>query len=115
MAGKKNEPPGSSRPRPRYRPVEHLAPDFRHHHVANDEIKGAVHDLAQALDTARDGGHLKRAGDQVVAEDLPKLSTIFKEQNSRGRPGECRHFVVNVDSDNLLRIGSVLLSPAHVP
>src|SRR5260370_29468962 len=49
VAGKKNEPPGSSRPDSRHRPVEHLAPDLRHHHVANDEIKGALHALAPAL------------------------------------------------------------------
>src|SRR2546430_1810606 len=76
VAGKKNEPPSSSRPDPRYRPVEHLAPDFRHHHVANDEIKGAFHDLAQALDTAPDGGHLIRAEDQVVMENLPEIISI---------------------------------------
>ncbi len=112
VAGKKNEPSSSSRPGPRHRPVEHLAPDLRHHHVANDEIKGAIHDLAQALDTARDGGHLIRAEDQVIAENLPEIITIFQEQNSPGRPPERRHFLANVESDGLHRIGS-LLSPAH--
>ena len=114
MAGKKNEPPGSSRPGPRHRPVEHLTPDFRHHHVANDEIKGALHDLAQALDTAPDGGHLIRAEDQVVVENLPEIITIFEEQNSPGRPPERRHFLVNVESDDLRGIGT-LRSPAHDP
>jgi hypothetical protein len=114
VAGKKNEPPSSSRPDPRHRPVEHLAPDLRHHHVANDEIKGALHDLAQALDTAPDGGHLIRAEDQVVVENLPEIITIFQEQNSPGRPPERCHFLVNVESDELLGIGS-LRSPAHDP
>src|SRR5205807_346428 len=114
VAGKKNEPPSSSRPDPCYRPVEHLAPDLRHQHVANDEIKGALHDLAQALDTARDGGHLIRAEDQVIAENLPEIITIFEEQDSPGRPPERRHFLVNVESDDLRRIGS-LRSPAHDP
>src|SRR6202011_668984 len=114
VAGKKNEPPSSSRPDPRHRPVEHLAPDLRHHHVANDEIKGALHDLAQALDTAPDGGHLIRAEDQVVVENLPEIITIFQEQNSPGRPPEHRHFLVNVESDDLHGIGSSR-SPAHGP
>src|ERR1700730_8228291 len=114
VAGKKNEPPSSRRPDPRHRPVEHLAPDFRHHHVANDEIKGALHDLAQALDTARDGGHLIRAEDQVVAENLPEIITIFQQQNSPGRPPERRYFLVNVESDELHGIGS-LQWPAHCP
>ena len=114
VAGKKNEPPSSSRPDPRHRPVEHLAPDLRHHHVANDEIKGALHDLAQTLDTAPDGGHLIRAEDQVVVENLPEIITIFQEQNSPGRPPERRHFLVNVESDALHGIGS-LRSPAHGP
>jgi hypothetical protein len=120
VAGKKNEPPSSSRPDPRHRPVEHLAPDLRHHHVANDEIKGALHDLAQALDTAPDGGHLIRAEHQVVVENLPKIITIFQEQNSPGRPlenspgrpPERRHFLVNVESDELHGIGSSRC-PAH--
>src|SRR2546423_11725630 len=86
VAGEKNEPSSSSRPDPRHRPVEHLAPDFRHHHVANDEIKSAIHDLAQALDTAPDGGHFKRTEDQVVAENFPKIITIFQEQTSPGSP-----------------------------
>ena len=106
VAGKKNEPPSSSRPDPRHRPVEHLAPDLRHHHVANDEIKGALHDLAQALDTAPDGGHLIRAEHQVVVENLPEIITIFQEQNPPGRPPERRHFLVNVESDELHGIGS---------
>jgi hypothetical protein len=112
VAGKKNEPPSSGRPDPRHRPVEHLAPDLRHHHVANDEIKGALHDLAQALDTARGGGHLIRAVDQVVAENRPEIITIFQKQNSPGRPPERRHFLVNVESDELHGIGSSR-SPAH--
>src|SRR5437016_14011254 len=94
VAGKKNEPPSSSRPDPRHRPVEHLAPDLRHHHVANDEIKGALHDLAQTLNTAPDGGHLVRAEDQVVLENLPEIITIFQEQNTPCRPHERRHFLV---------------------
>jgi len=116
VAGKKNEPLSSSRPDPRHRPVEHLAPDLRHHHVANDEIKGALHDLAQALDTARDGGHLIRAEGQVVVENLPEIITIFQEQNSprRSRPPERRHFLVNVESDELHGIGSSR-SAAHGP
>src|SRR5438045_5196783 len=60
VAGKKNEPSSSSRPDPRHRPVEHLAPDFRHHHVANDKIKGALNDLAQTLNTPPAGGHSVR-------------------------------------------------------
>jgi hypothetical protein len=114
VAGKKNEPPSSSRPDPRHRPVEHLAADLRHQHVANDEIKGALHDLAQALDTAPDGGHLIRAEDQVVAENLPEIITIFQEQNSPGRAPERRHFLVNVEGDDLHGRGS-LRSPAHDP
>jgi hypothetical protein len=114
VAGKKNEPPSSSRPDPRHRPVEHFAPDLRHQHVANDEIKGALHDLAQALDTAPDGGHLIRAEDQVVVENLPEIITIFQEQNSPSRPAERRHFLVNVESDDLHGIGS-WRSPAHAP
>src|SRR5438067_6954160 len=114
MAGKKNEPPSSSRSDSRHRPVEHLAPDFRHHHVANDEIKDAIHDLAQALNTAWDGGHLIRAEDQVVVENLPEILSIFQEQNSPGRLPERRHFHVNIDSDALHGIGS-LRSPAHRP
>jgi hypothetical protein len=108
VAGKKNEPLSSGRPDPRHRPVEHLAPDLRHHHVANDEIKDALYDLAQAFDTARDGGHLIRAEDQVVVENLPEIITIFQEQNSPGpfRPPEGRHFLVNVESDGLHGIGS---------
>lgn len=114
VAGKKNEPSSSSRPDPRHRPVKHFAPDLRHHHVANDEIKGALHDLAQALDPARDGGHLIRAEGQVVAENFPEIITIFQEQNSPGRPAERRHFLLNVESDDLRGIGSSL-SPAHSP
>src|SRR5438876_1243336 len=114
VAGKKNEPSSSSRPDPRHGPVEHLAPDLRHHHVANDEIKGALHDLTQTLDTAPDGGHLIRAEDQVVLENLPEIITIFQEQNSPGRPLERRHFLVNVESDKLHGRGS-LRSPAHGP
>src|ERR1700730_16045814 len=114
VAGKKNEPPSSSPPDPRHRPVEHLAPDLRHHHVANDEIKGSLHDLAQALDTAPDGGHLIRAEDQVVVENLPEIITIFEEQNSPGRPLEPRHFLANVESDELRGRGS-LRSPGHGP
>ena len=114
VAGKKNEPRGSRRPDPRYRPIEHLAPDVRHQHVANDEIKSAVHDLAQALHAARDGDDLKRAEGQVVAENLPEIITIFQEQNSPGRAHERRHFVVNVDSDDVLGIGN-LRTPAHRP
>ena len=114
VAGKKNEPPSSSRPDPRHRPVEHLTPDLRHHHVANDEIKGALHDLAQALDTARDGGHLIIAEGQVVMENLPEIITIFQEQNSPGRPPESRHFLVNVESEELHGMGSSR-SPAHGP
>jgi hypothetical protein len=79
---------------------------LRHHHVANDEIKGAVHDLAQTLDTAPDGGHLIRAKDQVVAENLPEIITIFQEQNSPGRRSERRHVLVNVESDDLPGKGS---------
>ena len=112
VAGKKNEPSSSSRPGPRHRPVEHLAPDLRHHHVANDEIKAALHDLAQTLDTTPDGGHLIRAEDQVVLENLPEIITIFQEQNSPGRPPERRYFLVNVESDDLHGRGS-LRSPAH--
>jgi hypothetical protein len=106
VAGKKNEPPSSSRPDPRHRPVEHLAPDLRHHHVAKDEIEAAVHDLAQTLDTAPDGGHLIRAEGQVVVENLPEIVTIFQEQNSPGRPRELRHFLANVESDDFPGIGS---------
>ena len=114
VSGKKNEPPSSSRPDSRHRPVKHLAPDLRHHHVANDEIKGTLHDLAQAFHTARDGGHLIRAEDQVVAENLPEIITIFQEQDLPGRPPERRHFFVNVESDDLHGIGSSR-SPAHCP
>jgi hypothetical protein len=114
VAGKKNEPPSSSRPDPRHRPVEHFAPDLRHQHVANDEIKGTVHDLAQALDTAPDGGHLIRAEGQVVVENLPEIITIFQEQNSPSRPTERRHFLVNVESDDLHGIGSSW-SESHAP
>src|ERR1700736_5499033 len=96
VAGKKNEPPSSSSPDPRHRPVEHLAPDLWHHHVANDEIKGSLHDLAQALDTALDGGHLIRAEGQVGVENIPEIITIFQEQNSPGRLPERRHFLANV-------------------
>ena len=107
VAGKKNEPPSSSRPDPRHRPVEHLASDLRHHHVANDEIKGALHDLAQTLDTAPDGGHLIRAEDQVVLENLPEIITIFQEQNSPGRSPERRHFLTNIESNDLPGRGSL--------
>ena len=79
VSGKKNEPPSSSRPDPGHRPIEHFASHFRHQHVANDEIKGAVHDLTQALDTTRDGDHFKRTEDQVLAENFPKIVTIFQE------------------------------------
>jgi hypothetical protein len=47
VASKKNEPLNSSRPHPRDRPLKHLASHPRHHHVANDEIEGALRDLAQ--------------------------------------------------------------------
>src|SRR6059058_2902054 len=114
VAGKKNEPPSSSRPDPRYRPVEHLAPDLRHHHVANDEIKGALHYLAQTLDTAPDGRDLVRSEGQVVAENLPKIITIFQEQNSPGRPRECRHFLADIDSDEIDGRRSSK-SPSHCP
>src|SRR5205807_3685712 len=73
----------------------------------------AAHDLAQALDTARNGGYLIRAGDQVVAENIPEIITIFQKQNSPGGSHECRHFVINVDSDNLPGIRS--LPSAHSP
>jgi hypothetical protein len=107
VAGKKNEPLSSSRPDPRHRPVEHLPPDLRHHHVANDEIEGALHDLAQALDAARDGGDLIRAEDQVIVENLPEIITIFQEQNSPGRSlGRRLHVLVNVESDELHGIGN---------
>ena len=117
VAGKKNEPLSISRPEPRHRPVKRLAPDLRHHHVANDEIEGAaLNDLAQALDTAPDGGHLIRAEDQVVVENLPEIITIFQEQNSPGRPPERRQFLVNFESDELRGIGNEIgSSPAHGP
>ena len=54
VTGKENEALTSSWPDPRHRPVKHLAPHLRHHHVANDEIEGALHDLTQALDAATD-------------------------------------------------------------
>src|SRR5256885_12243760 len=114
VAGKKNEPSSSSRSGPRHHPVEHLAPDLRHHHVANDEIKAALHDLAQTLDTAPDGGHLIRAEDQVVLENLPEIITIFQEQNSPGRPLGRRLFLINVETDELHGIGH-FRSPTHAP
>ena len=117
VAGKKNEPLSSSRPDPRHRPVKHLAPDLRHHHVANDEIESALHDLAQALDAARNRGDLKRAEDQVIVENLPEIITIFQEQNSPARtPGRRLHFLVNVESDDVLGI-DIRNSrvPAHSP
>lgn len=117
VAGKKNEPLSISRSDPRHRPVKRLAPDLRHHHVANDEIEGAaLNDLAQALDTAPDGGHLIRAEDQVVVENLPEIITIFQEQNFPGRPPERRQFLVNFESDELRGIGNEIgSSPAHGP
>jgi len=115
VAGKKNEPLSSSRPDPRHRPVKHLAPDLRHHHVANDEIEGALHDLAQTFDTAPDGGHLITAEDQVVLENLPEIITIFQEQNSPGRPpGRRLYFLVNVESAGLHWMRSSR-SRAHSP
>jgi hypothetical protein len=54
VASNKNKPLSRSRSYPRDRPVKHLASHPRHHHVANDEIKGVLPDLAQALDAARD-------------------------------------------------------------
>jgi hypothetical protein len=60
VAGKENEPMSSSRPDPRHCPVKHLAPNLRHHHVANDKVEGALHDLAQPLGAVRDGGDLIR-------------------------------------------------------
>ena len=117
VTGKKNEPLSISRPDPRHRPVKHLAPDLRHHHVANDEIEGALHDLAQALDTVPDGGDLIRVEDQVVVENLPEIITILQEQNSQGRsPARRLHLLVNVESDDLHGIGNGIgSSPAHRP
>src|SRR5256885_17210342 len=106
VAGKKNEPPGGSRPDPRHRPVEHFAPDFGHNHVANDEIKGTLHDLAQAFYAARDGSHFITAEAEVIVEDLPEIIAIFQEQNFPGRPDDRRHFLANVESDDLPGSGS---------
>ena len=86
VTGKENEPLASGRADPRQRPVEHLAPDPWHHHVANDEIEGVLDDLAQALDATRDWGHLKRAGNQVIVKNLPEIIAIFQEQNPLARP-----------------------------
>jgi hypothetical protein len=47
VAGKKNKPLSSSRPGSRDRPVKHLAALPRHHHVADNEVEGALPDLAQ--------------------------------------------------------------------
>ena len=76
----------SGRADPRQRPVEHLAPDPWHHHVANDEIEGVLDDLAQALDATRDWGYLKRAGNQIIVKNLPEIIAIFQEQNPLARP-----------------------------
>jgi len=125
VAGKKNEPLTSSRPHPRDRPVKHLAADLRHHHVANDEIEGALHDLAQALDAVWDRGDLKAAGGQVIVENLPEIVAIFQEQNSLGRPGRVVRrnldrgrpllIWVNVESDNLLHGIASLRGRRHSP
>jgi len=105
VAGKKNEPPSSSRSYPRDRPVEHLASHPRHHHVANDEIEGALPDLEHALDAALDRGYLKGTGDQVIAENLPEITAIFQEQNPLGRPGHGVRGSLNLESGDLRRIG----------
>ena len=86
VAGKKNEAPGSPWPHPRDRPIKHLAPHPRHHHVANDDIERVLRDLAQAFDTARDRRYLETAEGQVIAENLPEIMAIFQEQNPPGRP-----------------------------
>src|SRR5207237_8545320 len=49
VTGEENEPLTSSRADPRHGPVKVLAPDFRHHHVANDQIEGILENLAQTL------------------------------------------------------------------
>jgi hypothetical protein len=123
VAGKKNEPLSIGGPGPRHRPVKHLAPDLRHHHVANDNIECVLHDLAQALDPAPDGGDLMRVEDQVVVENLPEIITIFQEQNSQGRPpGGRLHLLVKIESNELLKIRNGMgigigssRSPAHGP
>ena len=101
VAGKKNEPLSSSGPHPRDRPVKHLAPHPRHHHVANDEIEGALPDFAHALDAARDRGYLKKAEGEMIAENLPEIIAIFQEQNPLGRPGRVIRGEVNLESDDL--------------
>src|SRR5579864_2184123 len=54
VTSKKNEALTSSRPDPRHRPIKHLAPHARHHHIAKEEIEAGVHDLTQTLDAAID-------------------------------------------------------------
>jgi hypothetical protein len=114
VAGKKNEPLSSRRPRPRDRPVKHFPSHPRHHHVANNEIEGVLPDLAEALDAAWDRGYLKKAGDKVIAKNLPEILAIFQEQNPLGRP---RHVVpgnLNLESEDLLGLGSSR-SQSHSP
>ena len=106
VAGKKNEPLSSSRPHPRDRPVKHLASHLRHQHVANDDIEGAVPDLAQALDAARNRGYLKRAGGQVIVENVSEIIAIFQEQNLPGRLGHMVRGNVKLESDDVLGVGS---------
>ena len=112
VTGKKNEPLTGSRADPRHGPVEHFAPDLRHHHVANDEIEWILEDLAQTLDATRDRGYLKRAGNQVIVEKCSEIILIFEKQNPLAWPKHivprnvgdrpCRLFRVKIESDRLL-------------
>ena len=113
MTGKKNEPLTSSRADPRHRPIEHLAPELGHHHVANNQIEGILEDLAQTLDATRDRSYLKGAGNQVIVENLPEIIAIFQEQNPLAWPeyvlpgevvaGHFRLSRVKIDGGDLLR------------
>ena len=113
VTGKENEPLTSSRADPRHRPIEHLAPELRHHHVANDQIEGILQDLAETFDATRHRRYLKGAGNQVILQNFPEIIAIFQKQNPLAWPehvlrrnldgGHCRLSLVKIKGDGPLR------------
>jgi len=65
-------------------PQTTVSPHPRHRDVANDEIEGALRDLAQALDAARNRRCLKTAEGKVIAENLPQIIAIFQGAKPAG-------------------------------
>jgi hypothetical protein len=106
VTGEENESLTSGGTDSRHGPVKVLAPDFRHHHVANDQIEGILENLAQTLDTSGDRSNLKRAGNQVIVENCPEIIAIFQEQDPLAGP---EHMVPRDLGDSPCRLSRVKL------